>query len=945
MRNLFLSVVLLFGLNTTLLSSPNYSISKGFMENKGQFYTQKGAKNNNIKYLLNTGNLRVQLNSNGISYELLEKEKLRRIDLEFVNANPNIVIKPYEKVEARINFMDKNNPLKSVVPNAYQRIVYENVFDGIDLEFLAGEEGIPFKYNFIVHPGANPANIQLVAKGANSCKTNSKGELILIAGKEAIKERIPESYLVSSGSLEKKEVKAKYVVRKNRIGFEVEAYDRNKTLVIDPLVWCTYYGGSVAEQLFDMTADQDSNIYIMGSTSSPNLATTGAHQISLAGSQDVFMAKFNKNGTLVWATYYGGTGADFCSGFKLNASGELILHGHSNSSTGITSAGSYQPNLVQVNSYDAFISAFDTSGIFKWGTYFGGSGSDQASGMTIDPLNGQITIVGQTISTDFPLASLGFQPTNAGSTDYYLARFTPNGLPIWTTYYGGPAGDQYAKITTDASGNIYLAGYTPSQTGLASANAYKTIQAPGSMDGVFAIFDSTGNRRYATFFGTTSLDQFFDITTDGAGKLFLVGETFSTDSIATPGAYQTVHQSPNQRDAMLLSFDTSGALLWSTYFGGESQELGRVIRYINDGHLIFGGYTYSKTKISTLDAIKPDMADAIDGCYGIMGLDGTMKYSSYFGGNKFDLLSGVYAWSRYKILLSGVTTSDSLVSTPGAYVENKPGLGYDFFLARIHIDLPVAGPCDFNAGFTVNQTIQCNKGNSFVFEDTTTTANGFNRSWDFDNGIYGSNQTENISFVFGPKNYFDVKLTLSNGVCSSEAVNRVYIIANPDVKTITGSTNVRRLELATYSVPFTNGSTYQWIYNNGIGASRSNSINIRWTSKGTTNLKVIETNNGPCVGDTISLPITIDAALGEEELWFNEINVYPNPLSSKMFIDLPQDMRAQIKLYDILGKEQLSESTIGNAQINTENLIPGIYFLWVQAENNQTYRLKVEVRR
>jgi hypothetical protein len=245
----------------------------------------------------------------------------------------------------------------------------------------------------------------------------------------------------------------------------------------------------------------------------------------------------------------------------------------------------------------------------------------------------------------------------------------------------------------------------------------------------------------------------------------------------------------------------------------------------------------------------------------------------------------------------------------------------------------------------VNQTIQCNKGNSFVFEDTTTTANGFNRSWDFDNGIYGSNQTENISFVFGPKNYFDVKLTLSNGVCSSEAVNRVYIISNPDVKTITGKTDVRRLELATYSVPFTNGSTYQWIYNNGIGASRSNSINIRWTSKGTTNLKVIETNNGPCVGDTISLPITIDAAVGEEEMLFNEINVYPNPLSSKMFIDLPQDMRAQIKLYDILGKEQLSESTIGNAQINTENLIPGIYFLWVQAENNQTYRLKVEVRR
>jgi hypothetical protein len=922
----------------------NPSLKPSFIENVGQFHNQNGNSVNNLKFVLQSKGLLVQLKTTGISYELKEKGKIRRVDLEFVNANIGIKIYASNKNPGILQYLSKQDPTKSYSASTFQKVVYENVFNGIDLECFSGEGETAFKYNFIVHPGANPADIQLVAKGANSCKTNSNGELILMAGKEAIKERIPESYLLSSGESEKKEVKVNYVVKKNRIGFELEAYDYTKTLVIDPLVWSTYYGGSGAEQLFDMQSDQDSNIYIVGSTSSPNIATTGAHQISLAGSQDVFMAKFTKNGILVWATYYGGSGADFCSGFRINASGELILHGHSNSSTGITSLGSYQPNLVQVNSYDAFISAFDTSGIFKWGTYFGGSNNDQASGMTIDPLNGQITIVGQTSSTDLPLASLGFQPTNAGSTDYYLARFTSKGFPIWSTYYGGPAGDQYAKITTDASGNIYMAGYTPSQTGLASANAYKTIQAPGSMDGIFAIFDSTGNRRYATFFGTALFDQFYDITTDGAGKLFIVGETFSIDSIATPGAYQTVHQSPNQRDAMLLSFDTSGALLWSTYFGGENQDLCRVIRYINDGHLIFGGYTYSKIKISSVDAVKPAMTDAIDGFYGIMGLDGAIKYASYFGGNNFDLLSGVYAWSRYKILLSGVSISDSLLSTPGAYVEKKPGLGYDFFLARIHIDLPVAGPCDFKAGFTMNQTIQCNKGNSFVFTDTTTVP-GVSRIWDFDNGIYGSNQTENISFVFGPKNYFDVKLTLSNGVCSSEAVNRVYIIANPDVKTITGSTNVRRLELATYSVPFTNGSTYQWIYDNGIGTSRSNTINIRWTSKGTTNLKVIETNNGPCVGDTISLPITIDAAVGEEEMFFNEISVYPNPLSSKLFIDLPQDLRAQIKLYDNLGKEQLSESTMGNTQINTENLTPGIYFLLVQTENNQTYRLKVEVRR
>lgn len=76
-------------------------------------------------------------------------------------------------------------------------------------------------------------------------------------------------------------------------------------------IWGTYYGGSNTEFCFSTMLDLYGNVFLGGSTYSVNnIATSGSHQSTLAGSQDVYLAKFNSDGTRLWGTYYGGTSFD-----------------------------------------------------------------------------------------------------------------------------------------------------------------------------------------------------------------------------------------------------------------------------------------------------------------------------------------------------------------------------------------------------------------------------------------------------------------------------------------------------------------------------------------------------------------------------------------------------------------------------------------------------------
>ena len=147
--------------------------------------------------------------------------------------------------------------------------------------------------------------------------------------------------------------------------------------------WGTYYGSTGLDYGNAVALDATGNVYMGGETSSTsNISTPGSYQVSIgAGADDGFLVKFNSSGVRQWGTYYGGSGIDLFNGCDINSSGDIFLTGQTSSSSGIATVGAYQTVYgggTGTLPHDAFVVKFNSSGIPQWGTYFGGSGNDEA---------------------------------------------------------------------------------------------------------------------------------------------------------------------------------------------------------------------------------------------------------------------------------------------------------------------------------------------------------------------------------------------------------------------------------------------------------------------------------------------------------------------------------------------------------------------------------------
>lgn len=259
-------------------------------------------------------------------------------------------------------------------------------------------------------------------------------------------------------------------------------------------IWATYYGGA-GDEGYDgnsVCTDHSGNIYLTGWTSSTTGIASGGFQNTPGGAKDAFLAKFNTSGNRVWATYYGGTGDEggisnilFGKNVATDFSGNVYLSGTSASTSGIASNG-FQ-NSYGGGTYDCYLSKFDSTGNRLWSTYYGGTGDERGWGVATDAL-GNAYLTGRTNSTS-GIASGGFQNTNFGNYDAFLVTFSASGNRLGATYFGGTNGEWAYSPAIDASGMIYLPGFTFSTSGMASGGFQNTF-AGGIYDAYLAKFTS-----------------------------------------------------------------------------------------------------------------------------------------------------------------------------------------------------------------------------------------------------------------------------------------------------------------------------------------------------------------------------------------------------------------------------------------------------------------------
>lgn len=627
------------------IAAPAFPVAEGmpgFEENRGQVRNMDGGAATQVRYRMVQGDTRIFLLERGMAFQfnrthfpegfaeamkraetdpheevafraLLSqvREESFRMDMILEGADPDAVISASGPSSDYVNYYRYD----ALDVHRYERITYHEVYPGIDWVVYTTAEGV--KYDFVVHPCADPAQIRLTFAHHEELGLDDQGRLVHGNPMGRFIEERPVSFQ------DGREVSTVFVLEGSTLYFALGDYDANLPLTIDPAriwgtyygdnandygratimdnsgnvylagysgsvdniaagghqmtlggdldailvkfmpdgtrIWATYYGGALSDYGRGVATDSNGNVYLAGYGSSGGLALNG-HQGTLGGSNDAFLAKFNSAGALLWATYYGGAEADVGRGCAVDASDNVYLAGYTRSTAAIASGG--HQNLQGGNGeYDAFLVKFNSAGVRQWGTYYGGPGWDGGDACAVD--GNDVYLVGYSEGGD--IASGGHQNTLAGARDAFLVKFNSNGVRQWATYFGGEAEEEGQDVAVDPMGNVIISGYSVSSTGVATSGAHQTGYGGGARDAMLAKFNAEGELQWATYFGGSDYDSGWTCAVDASGNIALGGTTTSSSGIALNGHQMTIGGSDD--DAFLAMFDPSGVQLWGTYYG------------------------------------------------------------------------------------------------------------------------------------------------------------------------------------------------------------------------------------------------------------------------------------------------------------------------------------------------------------------------------------------
>jgi hypothetical protein len=208
--------------------------------------------------------------------------------------------------------------------------------------------------------------------------------------------------------------------------------------------------------------------------------------------------------------------------------------------------------------------------------------------------SGNVYIAGVTTSST-GIASGGYQNVNAGgNSDAFLVKFNSSGVRQWATYYGGTGDDSGSDCTTDATGNVFLTGYTKSASGI-SSGGHQNLYG-GGFEAFLVKFDGNGIRQWGTYYGGTGREVGMSCVANVSGDIYMVGETSSTTDIAS-GGIQNLYGS-GVADAFLVKFSSSGIRQWGTYYGGAGSDYGNSCATDASGNVYIAGATSSTAGIA-----------------------------------------------------------------------------------------------------------------------------------------------------------------------------------------------------------------------------------------------------------------------------------------------------------------------------------------------------------
>jgi hypothetical protein len=371
------------------------------------------------------------------------------------------------------------------------------------------------------------------------------------------------------------------------------------------LLYSTFLGGSVLDELTALAIDSAGDAYISGISFSPDFPTTPGvlqtiNKSFTANGFNSVITKMNPTGSaLIYSTYLGGGSSDgstlgniyWTNPIVVDKLGDAYVAGFTSSGNFPVTAGAFQ--TVAHGSFSITVSKLNpTATALLYSTYLGGSTSSVSEGLAVDSL-GNAYVAGYTSDTDFPVTKGAFQAVNKADTNTttspdsnqngFVTKINPTGTAlVYSTYLGGTTGpwggDQIYDLALDSSGDVYVAGSAMSDDFPVTANAYQSKNRGAThccdyltytSNGFLTEFNPAGTGLvYSTYLGGTgtqnpagpggSGDTAYGLTLGAAGAVYVVGYTTSSNFPITAGAFESAYHT-QQNTGFVAEFDLGAA--------------------------------------------------------------------------------------------------------------------------------------------------------------------------------------------------------------------------------------------------------------------------------------------------------------------------------------------------------------------------------------------------
>jgi len=713
-----------------------------FIENRGQWQTP-------ARFVASKGAVAAAFEPHAIRLAL-GHDASTPLGLVFEGASSGVTIAGEGQRSTLYNFIVGNDPSKwRFHAPAYRSVFYRGMYDGIDVRVREGADR--FEYDLLVAPGTDLRQVVIRAEGATRVALDADGQLVLETSAGRLRQTPPDTSEVLPNG-ESRRVESRFrIIDRHHYGFDAPGRDASLPLVVDPgLVWSSFTGGTGGKTLagIEMARDGSGDIFLSGITTSPSFSNAAVSQST--SRQHSFVARVSADGdALRYLTFISGlAGQTFAGDLAGDSAGGVILVGSTADRDLPTTAGAFQRNSANTNlealDGDGFVTRLDAFGSLVFSTYLGGALNDIASDVRLDPA-GQIIVAGTTRSPNFPTTAgaynTSFNTPPAGDNtafpeDMFISRLSADGsLLTYSTFFGGQTYEIPHDMVVDANGVVTIGGVTTS-----SASGRNIPITPGAFDstwngsddGFIARFKLDGlgsaDLKYSTFLGGVNIESLDGVALDPTNPELVTVAGWSWVDLFTTPRFPTTAGSlkpaltpdppatalfPQRKSGFVTRFRFpaagGGSLVWSTFVGGNFDDMANDVAVDETGAAIVIGSTRSYDLTTTRGALDRTMAGASAGAADCfvqkISPDGAqLLYSTFLGGRGEDCEQTGFTEGRLvyvggnTVAVAGVTGSPDLSTTAGAMVPivDEVSNPRNIFVAKLHLAADASGDLTAN---------------------------------------------------------------------------------------------------------------------------------------------------------------------------------------------------------------------------------------------------------